>query len=96
MRAQIKSSTHGKGVETLLACRVPYLIAQNAVFEATLLCQERSADGRFFVRLELIRDLGGMKSVKKGEMCNMINSRNEELLMTFQQLPLLIDRLSVS
>ena len=40
-----------------MAGSVPYLISEHAVFEAALLCEEGSADGRLFVGLEFVGDL---------------------------------------
>ena len=54
-------------METLLASGVPDLITEDAVFEATFLCEECSADCRLFVGLEFVVDLSRLVDGK--EIC---------------------------
>ena len=48
-----------------MACGVPDLITEYAVFEAAFLCEECSADCRFFVGLEFVVDLSRLVDEKE-------------------------------
>jgi hypothetical protein len=73
-------------VEALLAGSVPNLISEDAVLEATLLGEERGADGGLLVCLELICDLG-QRSGMRGDMEKTGDIRSEERRRTFPLLP---------
>jgi len=50
-------NAHGQRVKTFLACGVPNLVTEHAIFEAALLGEECGADCGLFVGLEFIGDL---------------------------------------
>ncbi len=52
-------------METFLAGGVPDLITEYAVFEATFLCEECSADCRLFVGLEFVVNLSHLVDGKE-------------------------------
>ena len=54
--------TYCEGVETLLASRVPNLISQDAILQATFLRQESGPNRRLLVGLKFVVDLGDMGS----------------------------------
>ena len=60
-----QGGTYRERVEAFLAGRVPNLISQHAVLQATLLREESSSNCGLLVRLELIRDLW----MHVGQMC---------------------------
>jgi hypothetical protein len=49
--------TYSERVETFLASSIPNLVTQDAVFEATFLCQECCTNGGLLVCLEFVGDL---------------------------------------
>ena len=51
------AGAYSQGVEVLLACGVPDLIAEHAILEAALLSEEYSTNCRLFVGLEFVGDL---------------------------------------
>jgi hypothetical protein len=85
MGGRCTGGAHGQGVEALLACGVPDLIAEHAILEAALLGEECGADCGLFVGLEFVGDL--VRSQLMGENQRWDDGKRRTKRRTTEDLP---------